>query len=120
MPVLANAPYSLPWLGGTVRNRVSNFPQTSFGSLFVTSFTQSFLPMSLAPLGAPGCDLFMQPDSVEFRTPVGLVVDWTLAIPSTPSLAGVVVFQQALPVDPAANPLGLTATNGLRMTLGVR
>lgn len=120
VPSLAVAPYSLPWLGDTVRTRVANIAQTSIGSLFVTSFAPSFLPMSLAPLGAPGCDLYLQPDAIEFRTPVGLVVDWTLAIPSTPSLAGVALFQQALPVDVTANPLGLTATNGLRLNVGIR
>ena len=117
-PVLANAPYTLPWLGDTMRTRVTTVP-TSLGALFVSSFTPA-TPTSLAPLGMPGCDLLVTPDALEFRSANAGAAEWTLSIPNNTALVGVFIHQQALPFDPTANALGLAASNGLLMVPGIR
>lgn len=117
-PVLANAPYTLPWLGDTMRTRATTV-LASLGALFVSSVTPT-TPISLAALGMPGCNLLVTADALEFRSANAGAAEWTLAIPNTPSLVGTTFQQQALPLDPAANALGLAASNGLSLQLGVR
>jgi hypothetical protein len=117
-PVLANAPYTLPWLGDTMRTRVNTVP-TSLGALFVSSFTPA-TPTSLAPFGMPGCDLLVTPDALEFRSANAGAAEWTLSIPNTTALVGMPIHQQALPLDPTANALGVVASNGLVMVPGIR
>ncbi|MEM7198960.1 MAG: hypothetical protein AAF628_01755 [Planctomycetota bacterium] len=41
-------------------------------------------------------------------------------MPTAPSLVGVEFFNQALVVDPAANPFGMTASNAGHGRLGAR
>jgi len=118
-PQLTNAPYNLPWLGDTVVDRVSNIAVGEPGAVFVSSFAQ-LAPVSLATFGMPGCSLLLPLDVVEFRAAVAGVAEWTLAIPNIPVLAGVPFYQQAFPFDAAANPRGLTASNGLVITPGIR
>lgn len=116
--LLANAPYTLPWLGDTMRTRVNTVP-TSLGALFVSSFTPA-TPTSLAPFGMPGCNLLVTPDAVEFLSANAGAAEWTLSVPNNTALVGMPIYQQALPLDPTANALGLAASNGLSMTPGIR
>jgi hypothetical protein len=44
----------------------------------------------------------------------------SLAISDRPDLLGFQFFDQALVIDPAANPFGATVSNGLASTLGGR
>ena len=118
-PELGSAANSLPWLGDTVRNVVSNVVPGALGALFVSSFTQT-PPISLAVVGMPGCDLLLTRDFVEFRLAVAGSAEWTLQLPSVPEIAGVPLYQQAFPFDAAATSLGLTASNGLIITPGIR
>lgn len=48
------------------------------------------------------------------------VVTTQIALPTTPTLVGQVFHQQVLPlkVDAALNPLALTSSNALTMTIG--
>jgi len=64
-PSLANARYSLPWLGDTLGLRLSSLAATSPGAFFVTGL-QSTPAVSLAPLGLPGCSSFVSLDSAMF------------------------------------------------------
>jgi len=119
VPVLANAPYSLPWIGDTARNRV-NVAAGQLGALFVTSLASLPLPIDLGQIGMPGCLLFVLTDFVEFRTAQDGVAEWTITIPNSPSLVAVRIRQQAFPLDVPSTPLGLVASNALLMTLGIR
>ena len=119
-PQLAIAPYSLPWLGDTARTFVSNLAPSTPGAMFVTSLSVSFLPMSLAPIGAPGCDLLLPPDFLSFEVANDGIADWTVSIPFSVALAGMSIYQQAFPFEAGVNPLGMTASNGLRLILGIR
>lgn len=118
-PALSAAPYTLPWLGDTMRNTVTSVPIGEPGALFVSSFSTT-LPAPLGAIGMPGCDLLVGLDALEFRPAVAERAEWTLAIPNVPFLAGVVFRQQAFVRDAAANPLGFAASNGLVVTIGVR
>lgn len=119
VPVLANAPFSLPWLGDLSRTRVTNVPTSSFGVIFVASF-QSIAPISLANYGAVGCSLLVAPDVSAINIANGNVADWLVPIPNNPLLAGTTFRQQAFVFDFAANAFGLVASNGITLTTGVR
>lgn len=119
VPILAGAPFSLPWLGDLARTRVTNVPTGSFGVIFVASFA-TIAPIPLAAYGAPGCDLLVAPDVSAISIATGNSAEWLLSIPSNPVLAGATFRQQGFVFDFAANPFGLVATNGITLTTGVR
>lgn len=119
VPSLTNAPYVLPWIGDTMRTRVLHVPAASVGGVFVSSFGAA-APVSLASVGMPGCDLLLPVDVAEFRVATASLLEWSLAVPNAPALVGVVFRQQAFVVDGPANPLGLTASNAITATLGLR
>jgi hypothetical protein len=118
-PSLTNAPYVLPWIGDTMRTRVSQVPAASAGAVFVSSFGAA-ATVSLAGVGMLGCDLLLPVDVAEFRSATSSQLEWSLAVPNAPALAGVVFRQQAFVVDGPANPLGLTASNAITAMLGLR
>ncbi|HEX5050342.1 MAG TPA: hypothetical protein VFZ65_01090 [Planctomycetota bacterium] len=118
-PELAAAPFTLPWLGDTMRNVVQTIPATEPGAVFVSSLGNT-PPVPLGGVGMPGCDLLVPLDVVEFRAAAAGRAEWALSIPNTPSLAAVSFRQQAFVLDAAANAVGLTASNAVLVTTGVR
>jgi len=118
-PVLAAAPSSLPWLGDTHRNVVAGIAPGELGALFVSSFGSS-VPVDLGLVGMPGCNLLVGLDVLEFGLAVGGEAEWQFVVPNDPVLAGVSIYQQAFPLDGAANPLGFSASNGVVVTTGIR
>ncbi|HEX5051855.1 MAG TPA: hypothetical protein VFZ65_08795 [Planctomycetota bacterium] len=119
LPSLAAAAFVLPWLGDTMRNVVQSVPAGEPGAIFVSSFG-STSPVPLAAVGMPGCELLVPLDVAEFRAAVAGRAEWTTAIPNTTALAGTTFRQQAFVLDAGANALGLVASNGVVVTLGVR
>jgi hypothetical protein len=119
VPQLANVPYSLPWLGDTFASRVSNLAPAVGGVIFATGLAPTS-PTSLSSFGMPGCDQLVAPAVTEFRPATAGAANWTLAIPNVTAFAGVHVWQQAFPLDTAANPAGLVASNGIDLTVGIR
>ena len=60
---------------------------------------------------------------IETPASVGMVilalVPFPLAIPNVPALAGSLLFGQAAALVPAANPIGIATSNGMKLTSGV-
>ncbi|MBL8755067.1 MAG: hypothetical protein JNK15_17315 [Planctomycetes bacterium] len=73
------------------------------------------LPFDLAPVGAPGCDLLVDPETV-LAFPTFSGVQLVIPIPNNPALAGQSFFAQGF-VRQTSNPLGLEATPGLACVL---
>ena len=86
-----------------------------------TSWNGVPLPASLAPLGALGCQAFNSPDVLlpmgNFNGTGYLTFDLPASL--TPSLTPA-LFAQAVVVDLAANPMGLTVSNGGAIAAGIR
>ena len=83
------------------------------------------LPVELTPFGAAGCQLltnpfaFNNPTSIE--SPIGNspgLARMGLLIPLFPSLAGAKLYAQWAVLDPGLNPLNLSFSNGVEMTIG--
>jgi hypothetical protein len=104
---------------------IANLPPTAPPVLMLglsnTTWRGVSLPLSLAPLGAPGCDLLTSSDVF---LPIGNfngTAYTSLAIPpdAVPS-ATPVLFAQGLALDPGANQLGTVVSNGAALAIGIR
>lgn len=78
------------------------------------------LPLSMAPIGMPGCQLL---SSLEATTLLPLdaagQASFAEAVPYRLQLCGSEFFVQTLVLDPTANPGGIAASRGLRCTMGI-
>jgi hypothetical protein len=93
-------------------------PGSLVGMLFGTSNTSwsgGALPWSLAPLGSPGCDLNISPDTLVTAPAIaGGSWDLVIALPANTALDGATFYMQALALPPL---LGLEVGNGVGVTL---
>ncbi|MCR9245587.1 MAG: hypothetical protein NXI31_11185 [bacterium] len=119
VPELGPAQFRRPWLGDLHTNEVRNLAPTSGGVFFVTGFDPT-APISLAKAGMPGCEQHVNPLVTEFVPATNGMASWSLTIPNAPALANVRLVQQVVALDAGANAAGLTVSNGLEMTVGIR
>jgi hypothetical protein len=124
VPRLGSVAGERPWLGSDYELEISNLPPSSLGFLFLgfsnTRWGSVPLPFDLTPLGMTGCSLLVEvPILFPFASRGGRTT-LSLAISDRPDLLGFQFFDQALVIDPAANPFGATVSNGLASTLGGR
>ncbi|HLQ38769.1 MAG TPA: hypothetical protein VK348_13250 [Planctomycetota bacterium] len=120
VPWIAAQGTSLPHVGRTFELHVGNLPFT--GPVFVflglsnTSYGPTPLPFNLGGFGAPACSVLCSGDEVRLVTNVLGSAVWTIDVP--PNFPGVTFYNQAFAIDPAANALGITASNGGQGTTG--
>lgn len=123
-PVLSNVVGSVPRLGQSCDVVLSGLPNTAFSiPVLVAGFdNQSWngqaLPMSLAPLGMPGCLALVRPDLGMYLVNSNGTANWSLAVPSAPSLAGVHIFLQGGVSVPGWNAAGFVASNAAHLIVG--
>jgi hypothetical protein len=109
------------WTGGTFRANATGMPLFAF-VLAITGFSQVSVPLALVlPQGVPGCNLLVSPDFIEVLLPAAGTVTTQLALPNSPSLAGLQFNQQVVPmeVDLGLALLALTSSNALAATIGI-
>lgn len=125
-PAWAVRPLEVPLLGTTFVGEFSNLLPNGAVVAFagfsrVISSTGLPLPFDLGPLGATGCSVDVDPASVTLLVADGSgVAPWAIAIPWLPALISADIFQQGLALDPAANALGVAASNHGRAVIGER
>jgi len=102
------------------RNASFNATAQIHGGLSKTTWAGVPLPYSLAPLGAPGCSLYISFDWVwpHVWPRNGGFALATLDIPNAPSLVGRKIYVQGARFDRAINPLGLATSQAAEITLG--
>ncbi|MBK8099382.1 MAG: hypothetical protein IPK26_19920 [Planctomycetes bacterium] len=110
---------STPRIGQTFDLHIGNLPLTGPAFLFLgisnTNYGPTALPFSLGALGAPTCSILASGDELSVLTNVLGTAVWQRTMPAFP---GLVFYNQAFALDPTANTLGLTASNGGRGTVG--
>ena len=109
-----------PWVGAMPLLRTAPVPLLG---VFVLGASNTMsggtpLPLSLAPIGMPGCTLQVSLDVLLTATPTGGVAMCSVLIPMQPALVGFTLHAQAGSLDPGANPLGLTLSNALAVVVG--
>ncbi|MCA8975032.1 MAG: hypothetical protein KDC98_09940 [Planctomycetes bacterium] len=113
-----------PAIGQVMNLDASGVPASSAFSFFQlglsnTMWASTPLPLSLAPFGAPGCDLLASGDLGVFLAPsTAGNAQLQIAMPNAPGFVGFRFYGQVFPLDPAANALGLIASNGACATVG--
>jgi hypothetical protein len=118
-PELSFSVSAPPVLGTTFDLITSDLPVSTIFGLAILSTTPINPGVSLTPLGMSGCELYQTIDVSVLWGPNGntAVVSWPL--PSTPSLAGFVVYCQSAALVPGINPFGMAISNGLKLTVGL-
>lgn len=80
---------------------------------------QQVAPVSLAPLGMPGCDWHTSLDATGVLVGQGGQAKWLLPIPDAPALVGMHFYNQALVLDPAAgNGFGAVVSDAAEGVVG--
>ena len=84
------------------------------------SFGPFALPLPLAGIGMPGCDLLQSDDILGVATSplTPSTLSFSLAIPNALSLIGVRFYMQAYAFAPGVNPLQIVISNGVEWLLG--
>ena len=108
-----------PILGTTVQWQIAGIQAgTAWGALF-RSLQQATPPIDLTAVGMAGCFMHVvSPLATLFSAP-GATQQLAETIPNTVALVGVSLIGQAATYSPPLTPLGLVASNGLVLTLGL-
>lgn len=111
-----------PWLGQTFTTAITPVPANTIGFVaFGLSNTSSGgvpLPVSLATIGMPGCDLQVDPVILTAFLAVGSTANWVLPIPNDVALLGGDIYAQGGALDVGANAAGLILANHCRLRMG--
>jgi subtilisin family serine protease len=129
-PILVND--GVPQVGGAFALRLTRAAANGAATLLLGTSRDSrggvALPIDLTASGAPGCALLVSDDGPPWnpsRAAIPVSTDGAggaavpLALPGSPSLAGMTFYCQFLALDPAANALGVTTTRGTAARIGV-
>jgi len=96
---------------------VSNVAFVLFG-FSRTSSPFGPLPLDLGAFGAPGCPARVSPDATSLVLGVNNTASLNFGIPNAASLVGVLIFSQALALDPI-NTLGAVTSDAAAMLIGM-
>jgi hypothetical protein len=109
-----------PRLGALLQLNTSSSVGTTVYLLGFSATTWSALslPLDLAPLGAAGCVLYVEPAMMDVAVPVAGATTHSYLVPNNAALVGVEFFAQVMAADPAANFAGIAASNALAGTFG--
>ena len=116
---------SAPWIGSVMDLAIDSLPPGNSPCLLYLGLSRVLwrgllLPIDLGPAGAPGCFLRTQPlFGVGLAAAAG-EASLQLSVPSDPALVGSALYLQAISLDPIANGLGLTSSNGFQLQFGLR
>jgi len=106
---------TVPIPGANLMLTVNHMRPQALGGLMV-GWGAPLTPLALDYMLMTGCHLHVRPDFLyPFDTGTGAVT-WNLMIPPANSLVGQTVWSQVFFDQPSANPAGLAASNGLRLT----
>jgi PKD repeat protein len=110
-----------PQLGQTLDVDLNNLPLSA--AIVMTGFsntTSGFgaLPLDLTGFGAPGCFGRVSPDATLFLFGAANSATWSFGVPNAPFFLGLVMYNQALVLDPGFNALGAVASDAAGFMLG--
>ncbi len=114
VPTLTTA--GVPSLGVTfdvvLDEAVANAPGLFVMGSSATTWQGASLPLSLATLGAPGCELLVSVDVTQpVLTDAGGAAIVPVSVPNDPTLLDAAFFEQFAVLDPGANSFGFAFSN---------
>ncbi|MEZ6037233.1 MAG: PKD domain-containing protein [Planctomycetota bacterium] len=111
-----NVALSQPVLGTSCNIEISGLP-LDLGVL-VLGLSAMTPGMDLSTIGMPGCRLFAAADALETIAGTGNSAVYSLAVPSTTSLIGTLVYTQAGSLDQNLNPLQMSISDAAVALVG--
>lgn len=110
-----------PQLGQTLTVNLDNLPLSV--AVMMTGFSKTLsgfgtLPLDLTVYGAPGCLGRVSPDATLLLIGVGNAASWSFGVPNSPTFVGIVLYNQALVLDPGFNALSAVASDAAGLVLG--
>jgi len=121
-PSLAPAFGFRPALGSLFSVDVDNLPNGM--AIMATGLSDTItsagfpLPLDLTLIGMSGCQQLVDALVLDLLAYPGPLATWDWVIPANPAIFGMEFFNQAFPLDAAANALGFSASNAGKGTLG--
>lgn len=116
---LSLAASARPVVGTTFQWATSAIPAgTPFG-LTLLSFAQANPPLDLAGYGMAGCFGYVQGGESHFWFSPGASVNVPFTVPNDASFAGLPLIGQSFAYSPPLTTLGLIASNGMALVVGV-
>ncbi len=110
---------ALPVLGTTVQWQLGGIPGGSGWGAMMRSITQAVPAINMTSFGMPGCFAHVtNPEATMFLSP-GTSVQLPEVIPNSVVLIGVTLVGQAVIYNAPLTPLGLVASNGIVLSLGM-
>jgi PKD repeat protein len=114
---------TMPQLGGNIGLDVDSGLATPAAVLMVIGLSNTIynglpLPLDLAILGAPGCELATSVDATDLLIAAPGPNPWAFAIPNNPALMCFEFFQQAAVLDLPANAFGFVLSNATAAVVG--
>ena len=116
-PQLDRDPTTSPLIAGDIRLRMSGLPLLAGGTFVALGVARDSLDLS--SIGMLGCTRHCTGEIVVPVARANGVADLTIGIPNDAALLGALVSSQCFAVDPGANALGLTASNGAEIRVGI-
>ena len=111
----------LPIPGQVMLLDASNLPNPSIADLLVLGNDLLTTTIDLGNVfgtGAVGCEAIVQPLVLDTLANTGGTASFALSIPNAASLVGYSLLAQVVSVDPTANAVGWTVSNGVRTVIG--
>jgi hypothetical protein len=123
-PSLAAAGGSLPWLGDSFTQQITQLPGGGFVAFVFgasnTTWAGGPLPLALGFVGMPGCTLYASGEATLLMPINSGTATVSGQICNCPQLIGGVWHSQAVVFDAAANTAGLTTSNAATARIGAR
>jgi len=116
---LALAASGRPVIGTTIHLNSTNLPAGSWLGAVICGFTEHTTGLPLYGIGMPGCFQYLSLDASLSFTPAGGTGTHAFPIPNQAPLSGVIMLAQSAAFAPGANPLGVIASNGVRLTIDI-
>lgn len=109
-----------PVLGAPLVFTASAVPVGAPLGVLLLSFTRFTPPLDLAGLGMTGCVQYVGTESSFAFLPASSSGTLSLGLPNNPLLNGTRAFSQSAVFVAGANPLGVIASNGVELLLGIQ
>lgn len=113
VPTLAGS--GAPHIGTTFTVNVTNLSASASAFMLTgissTNWSGLPLPADLTPFGLTGCTAYVSGDLISVLAPTAGSAALQLPLPMIPTLVGMPFYNQAISIDAAANPAGLTVSN---------
>jgi len=119
IPDVLLAATSRPVLGTTIGFLTTGIPASGLAGVLVLGVTKYNPGLPLAGVGAPDCFQHVSIDATLNFTLVGASSPSSWTIPNLPSASGLVIVGQSAIYSPSSNDLGVLASNGLDLLLGI-